>query len=130
MFNATTEGFNVRVTPTYLQEQSTPEERRWMWAYTIEIENVGVETAQLKSRHWMIIDANGHIREVDGPGVVGEQPVLYPGDSFTYTSGCPLETSSGFMRGHYEMQSADGRLFRVEIPSFSLDIPHERRTLN
>jgi ApaG protein len=130
MYKATTRAITVSVTPTYLDDQSDPEDGRWVWAYTVEIENGGDDAVQLKSRYWHITDANGRVEEVEGPGVVGEQPTLSPGDSFTYTSGCPLTTPSGFMRGHYRMQAADGGLFEVEIPAFSLDLPARSRVLN
>jgi ApaG protein len=130
MYKATTRAITVSVTPTYLDDQSDPDDGRWVWAYTVEIENGGEDVVQLKSRYWHITDANGHVEEVEGPGVVGEQPTLSPGDSFTYTSGCPLTTPSGFMRGHYRMQDADGALFEVEIPAFSLDLPARSRVLN
>ena len=130
MYQATTREITVTVTPTFLDEQSQPERGRWVWAYTVEIENGSHETVQLRSRYWHITDANGHVEEVRGPGVVGEEPVLEPGDSFTYTSGCPLGTPSGFMRGHYRMQSPGGGFFEVEIPAFSLDVPAGQRVLN
>lgn len=130
MFKATTRGISVSVTPAFLERQSDPDANRWVWAYTVAIENGGTETVQLRSRHWRITDANGHIEEVSGPGVVGEEPVLSPGDSFTYTSGCPLSTSSGFMEGDYRMERDDGTSFEVAIPAFSLDLPTETRVLN
>lgn len=130
MYKATTHEITVTVMPAYLEDQSQPDAGRWFWAYTVEITNGSREPAQLRSRYWHITDANGHVEEVRGPGVIGEEPVLSPGDSFTYTSGCPLGTSSGFMRGHYEMQGLDGRFFTVDIPAFSLDVPMRQRVLN
>lgn len=130
MYEATTHAITVSVTPIYLEDQSCPHEGRWVWAYTIVIENHGEDVTTLRSRYWQITDANGHVEEVNGPGVVGEQPELSPGDSYTYTSGCPLRTSSGFMRGHYRMEAANGRSFEVEIPAFSLDVPERVRVLN
>ncbi len=130
MYQATTRQITVTVTPTYLEDQSHPDAQRWVWAYTVEIENAGDAPATLRSRYWQITDANGHVEEVRGPGVVGEEPHLSPGDSFTYTSGCPLATPSGFMRGHYRMQGPDGAFFEVEIPAFSLDLPQKARVLN
>lgn len=130
MYSATTDGFTVTVTPTYLEDQSQPEAERWVWAYKVEIINGSEMTAQLRSRYWHILDANGRVQEVRGPGVVGEEPLLTPGDSFTYTSGCPLPTPSGFMRGYYRMQRPDGSYFEIEIPAFSLDVPQTGRTLN
>ena len=123
LYEAMTEGIAVRVRPAFLKERSSPQEGRWLFAYTIEIENASNETVQLRSRHWRITDAAGRVEEVHGPGVVGEEPILDPGDSFTYTSGCPLTTPSGIMCGSYEMERPDGSRFQVAIPAFSLDAP-------
>lgn len=120
----------VTAQPVYLEEQSSPAEHRYVWAYRIRIENLGRETVQLLTRHWRITDANGRVQEVRGEGVVGEQPVLEPGESFEYTSGCPLSTPSGFMVGSYGMVAAGGRAFEVAIPAFSLDSPHARQSVN
>jgi ApaG protein len=130
MYEAVTEGIRIKVTPEYLEEQSSPDESYFFWAYTIEIANEGGATAQLKTRHWRITDANGKTEEVRGPGVVGKTPVLEPGQSFTYTSGCPLTTPSGIMVGSYQMQRKDGTLFNVPIPAFSLDSPFVSRSVN
>ena len=130
MYRATTHGITVTVTPTYLEDQSMPDDGRWVWAYTVEIENGSRQTTRLRSRYWHITDANGHVEEVSGPGVVGEEPQLAPGDSFTSPSGCPLGTPSGFMRGHYRMEQEDGTQFQVEIPAFSRDVPARQRVLN
>lgn len=130
MYEAVTTGIRVRVTPDYLEEQSSPEEGHYFWAYTIEIINEGNETVQLHSRLWRITDANGVTEEVRGPGVVGETPIIEPGDSFSYTSGCPLETSSGIMVGSYQMSGDDGEMFNVDIPAFSLDSPFMERSVN
>ena len=116
MYRAKTHGITVTVTPTYLEDQSDPDAGRWVWAYTVEIANGSAGVTQLRSRYWQITDANGHVEEVEGPGVVGEQPTLSPGDSFTYTSGCPLSTPSGFMRGRYRMEGPDGILLRGRDP--------------
>src|SRR5262245_25024016 len=124
MYEAVTDGIRVRVTPQYLEEESTPDEGRYFWAYTIEIVNEGERTVQLQRRHWRITDANGRLEEVEGPGVVGETPVLEPGASFRYTSGCPLTTPSGIMMGTYQMTTEAGERFDVAIPAFSLDSPH------
>jgi ApaG protein len=118
----------VRVSPRYLPDQSDPENGRWVWSYHIRIENNGTRDVQLIARHWIITDARGHVEEVEGEGVVGEQPLLEPGQSFDYVSGCPLETPSGTMAGTYAF-AAEGDLFEVEIPAFSLDSRAER-TLN
>jgi ApaG protein len=120
----------VRVRPHYLPGHSSPEERRFLWSYEVEIENLGAETVQLQSRHWIITDALGRVEEVKGPGVVGERPILGPGMRHGYTSGCPLTTPSGSMAGSYVMTSADGRMFEVAIPLFSLDTPEARGRLN
>ncbi len=130
MYRAVTRGIEVTVEPFYLEEQSEPEENHYVWGYRITIANNSSDTVQLRSRYWQITDANGHVEEVRGPGVVGEQPVLDPGDSFQYSSGCPLTTSSGVMVGHYQMQGAGGAEFKIDIPAFSLDVPEQRRTLN
>lgn len=125
-----TRGIAVRVQPFYLEDQSTPEEGHYVWAYRVRIENKGDETVQLRTRYWRITDARGRIQEVRGSGVVGEQPVLKPGEMFEYTSGCPLPTSSGFMVGSYQMESADGETFDIAIPAFSLDSPDQVIRLN
>jgi len=130
MYEATTRNLRVTVNPHYLEDESEPDERRFLWAYTVEITNVGSETVQLLNRYWQITDASGQVQEVRGPGVVGEQPVLAPGDAFTYTSGCPLPTPSGIMVGAYEMETAGGERFEVDIPAFSLDMPDAQPTLN
>lgn len=130
MYNQTTHDISVTVQPIYLDEQSSPDENYFVWAYNVKIENSGRDTVQLRSRYWKITDAHGRVQEVRGPGVVGEQPVLGPGESFEYTSGTPLPTSSGFMVGTYQMVSENGEQFDVAIPAFSLDSPYEARRLN
>lgn len=130
MYDAETRGIIVSVKPQYLDDQSDPSKPRYVWAYTVDIENNGGETVQLQTRHWKITDAQGHVQEVQGAGVVGEQPILHPGDKFRYTSGCPLTTPSGFMTGTYQMRSESGEMFDVEIPMFSLDSPFQERKLN
>ncbi|MEH6664423.1 MAG: Co2+/Mg2+ efflux protein ApaG [Brevundimonas sp.] len=129
-YEAETRGIRVQVTPIYLDAESAPEEGRWVWAYHIEIENRSELEVQLMARRWVITDARGHVEEVGGPGVVGEQPVLGPGESYTYASGCPLTTSSGAMQGDYRMVDEAGVSFDVTIPPFSLDVPDARRVLN
>jgi ApaG protein len=129
-YEATTRGVRVRVTPTYLAGQSEPGRGQYVWAYTVEIENRGAETVRLVSRHWVITDALNRVEEVRGPGVVGEQPTLAPGESFRYTSGCPLPTPSGAMRGAYQMATASGEGFDAEIPEFSLHLPEATRRMN
>ena len=130
MFSEETHGIEVVVEPTYLADQSAPSDDHYFWAYTVRIVNQSEETVQLLSRHWKITDAAGRVQEVKGAGVVGEQPVLHPGASYQYTSGCPLSTTSGIMVGTYEMKSEDGAVFVVAIPAFPLDIPDEPRVLN
>lgn len=130
MYEAQTRGIHVRATPHYLAQRSDPKKGRYFWAYTIEIENRSTDTVQLLTRYWHITDAQGNIEEVRGPGVVGETPVIRPGDSYAYTSGCPLPTPSGIMSGHYGMTTSSGETFDIEIPAFSLDCPDSQRTLN
>lgn len=130
MYKAVTRGISVTVSPCYLAEESSPEQGRYFFAYTVEIINTGVERVQLMDRYWRIIDGRGQIREVRGAGVVGEQPVLGPGESFSYTSGCPLTTPSGTMQGTYMMVTDAGETFDAEIPTFSLDSPDARRVVH
>ncbi len=125
MYRKTTRAIEVTVQPVYLEDQSSPDEGRFVWAYHIRIENHGPETVQLRNRRWRITDGNGQIHEVRGAGVVGEQPVLHPGEAFEYTSGTPLGTPSGFMVGSFEMETENGDLFDVAVPAFSLDSPHQ-----
>lgn len=130
MYEAVTNGIRVRVTPQYVEEQSAPDESYFFWSYTVEITNEGPITVQLKTRQWHITDGNGREEVVRGPGVIGQTPVIPPGQSFTYTSGCPLSTASGIMTGSYQMQLPDGSFTNVTIPGFSLDSPFARRSLN
>ena len=130
MYTATTRNITVRLQPQFLAEQSDPVSDQYVWLYTINIENGGTEAVQLLNRHWIITNAVGHVEEVQGPGVIGEQPVLQPGDSFQYTSGCPLRTPSGMMVGTYEMVGPGDERFDIDIPAFSLDSPHQARQLN
>ena len=130
MYESTTRAIQVTVKPIFLEDQSSPEDNHFVWAYRVRIENHGTETVQLRNRHWRITDANGRLQEVRGAGVVGEQPVLRPGEIFEYTSGTPLSTPSGIMVGAYEMETAEGEVFDVAIPAFSLDSPHQAVRLN
>jgi ApaG protein len=130
MYEAITRGIRVTVVPEFQSDRSEPDEGRWFWSYTVEITNTGDEPVRLRARHWRIVDSRGQTQEVSGPGVVGEQPLIEPGESFEYTSGCPLATASGFMLGSYRMQGADGEFFDVDIPAFSLDVPQTVRVLN
>lgn len=130
MYRETTHGIEVTVRPDYLDQESDADQGRWFWAYTVIIANHSDVTVQLESRYWRITNALGEVQEVSGPGVIGEQPVLGPGDSFQYTSGCPLNTPSGTMVGHYIMRAENGERLRASIPAFSLDMPNTIRTLN
>lgn len=130
VYEATTRSIVVRVQPSFMPEESEPERGRWFWAYVVEIENHGNEVVQLVSRHWLITDGLNRVEEVTGAGVVGEQPTLKPRDAFRYTSGTPLPTASGSMRGTYQMVTDLGVQFDVEIPEFSLDLPGARRVVN
>lgn len=125
--SATTEGITVRVAPNFLEEQSAVSQGRWFWSYHIRIENNGPEPVQLLTRHWKITDGRGQISHVDGDGVVGEQPVLAPGDSHDYVSGCPLPTPTGAMEGQYRFIREDGGTFLAEIPKFQLLAPATTR---
>jgi len=124
MYDRTTRSILVTAKPIYLEAESEPDEGRYFWAYTISIENCGKETVQLLTRHWQITDAQGNKQEVRGDGVIGEQPVLEPGERFEYTSGTPLPTPTGFMVGSYNMRNATGERFDIAIPAFSLDSPY------
>lgn len=130
MYSATTHNVTVSVELSYLDNESTPEDNVYVWAYTVRIENKGADALQLRSRHWTITDSYGRIQQVHGPGVVGEQPVIAPGASYQYTSGTPLATPSGFMTGTYSMQATDGSIVDIEIPTFSLDTPGSSRQLH
>ena len=130
IYQTRTRGVLVRVAATYAPEQSDPEEGEFFWVYTVEIENHGKETVQLVSRRWVITDAQNRVQVVSGPGVVGEQPELKPGEAFRYSSGCPLKTPSGAMRGTYQMVTADGDSFDADIPEFSLHLPGAGRVVN
>jgi ApaG protein len=130
MYSAITRDVEIVASPAYAPDRSAPEEGRFFWTYTIEIVNRGAIKVQLIERFWKITDGTGRVETVHGPGVVGETPVLDPGDTYRYTSGCALNTTSGIMSGSYRMVDANGAAFDVEIPTFSLDTPNERRTLN
>ena len=130
IYKSVTNDIGVSVEPFYLDQESEPDEGHYVWGYQVQIENNGKDTVKLERRHWVITDGNGKIHEVEGEGVVGEQPVLEPGEAFEYTSGAPLTTSSGFMSGCYKMKVKNGRHFDVEIPAFSLDIPTEDRKVH
>lgn len=130
MYEQETRGIRVSVEPNYLEAQSDPDDRRFVWAYTVRIDNNSGETVRLRNRYWRITDASGVTEEVWGEGVVGQQPVIRPGEGFEYTSGAPLGTPSGLMVGRYEMEAANGEMFEVDIPAFSLDSPYELRQIH
>jgi ApaG protein len=130
MYSAVTGEIRVTVRPEFSSERSEPADDAYFWIYTIEIANQGRKSVKLTHRHWRITDALGQVETVDGPGVVGEQPTIAPGQAFRYSSGCPLKTPSGFMVGTYDMVDEEGRRFEVEIPAFSLDSPFLRKTMN
>ena len=130
MYRALTRDIEVTVEPYYLEEQSDPDDSRYVWGYRIIIANHSGRAVRLMTRYWHITDENGQVDEVSGPGVIGEQPLLNPGDTYEYSSGCPLDTPSGVMFGHYSMESEGGETFNVAIPAFSLDSPGLVRTLN
>lgn len=130
MYQQTTRSITVSVEPTYLDDQSTPDEAHFVWKYHVRIENRGDSTVQLRNRHWRITDSLGRVQEVRGAGVVGEQPVLHPGEAYEYTSGTPLKTPSGIMVGTYQMEGANGEMFDIGIPAFSLDSPYQPKQLN
>ncbi|MBI1206816.1 MAG: Co2+/Mg2+ efflux protein ApaG [Azospirillum sp.] len=130
MYSSETNSIRVTVEPIFLADQSSPRENHFVWAYHVRIENGSRESVQLRSRYWRITDSFGRVQEVRGPGVVGEQPVLEPGDAFEYTSGTPLSAPSGIMVGTYSMVNQRGEAFDVAIPAFSLDSPHQAVQLN
>lgn len=130
IYEATTRDITVRVVPNFMEEDSAPLRDYYFWAYTVDIHNGGTQQVQLLSRHWQITDATGRRQEVRGPGVVGEQPTIEPGDNFRYTSGAPLRTPSGIMVGWYTMEAEDGETFDIEIPAFSLDSPYTAQRMN
>jgi ApaG protein len=125
MYERETAGIKISVSPEYLEDQSVPEENRFLWSYTINIKNTSNRIVRLLSRSWVITDSNGRTEHIQGEGVIGEQPMIDPGKSFRYTSAAPLRTSSGFMGGSYEMQTESGERFAAEVPNFSLDRPYD-----
>jgi len=130
MYRALTHDIEVTVEPYYLADQSDPDDSRYVWGYRVVIANHSDIVVRLMTRYWHITDQNGQVDEVNGPGVIGEQPVLRPGDTYEYSSGCPLETPSGIMFGRYRMETEGGAAFDVAIPAFSLDTPGQPRILN
>ncbi|GAB5467691.1 MAG: Co2+/Mg2+ efflux protein ApaG [Rhodospirillales bacterium] len=129
-YSKVTQGVRISVQPSFLADQSSPSDGHFVWAYRVEIENEGREAVQLIARRWLITDGRGMTETVQGPGVVGEQPRLEVGERFTYTSGAPLRTASGFMQGSYQMVWANGTAFDAEIPTFSLDSPFASKSVN
>ena len=129
-YEEVTHNIRVAVAPSFMEDQSEPAEGRFIWSYRVTIENRRAETVQLVARHWRITDAHGRVREVRGPGVVGEQPTIAPGNVFEYTSGAPLETPSGVMTGSYRMRANSGESFEVSIPLFALDSPYDIRQIH
>ena len=130
MYRALTRDIEVTVEPYYLADQSDPDDSRYVWGYRVVISNHSDIAVRLVTRYWNITDGSGRVQEVRGAGVVGAQPVIAPGEKFQYTSGCPLETSSGCMSGRYQMKAASGESFEAEIPAFLLESPYERRQIH
>ena len=130
MYQAQTRGVRVTAAPRFMEAESSHAQGRYFWAYAIEIVNLSTQTVQLMTRHWFITDGRGEVHEVRGEGVVGKQPVLRPGESFNYTSGCPLTTPDGSMHGFYAMQGENGAIFDVEVPLFPLDSPYVKKVLH
>ena len=130
MYRAVTHDIEITAEPEFLADESDPKHKRWFWSYTITITNHGRSSVQLINRYWQITDGNGRLHEVRGTGVVGEQPVIKPGETYRYTSGCPLDTPQGIMAGHYQMQCSTGEMMTVEIPAFSLDSQMTDRVLH
>ena len=129
MYEAITRDIRLRVTPQFLEDESQPEVGRYLWAYTVIIENESSETVQLRSRYWHITDARGRVQEVSGPGVVGEQPFIEAGSSYSYSSACPLKEACGMMIGIFHMLSESGEAFDIDVPAFSLDSPDGRSAI-
>ena len=130
MYSKTTKGVTVTVKPYFLEDQSSPHEDHYVWAYQVNIKNLSTNTMKLNHRNWLIIDANGKIINVQGEGVVGEFPILQPGESFEYTSGTPLKTTNGIMQGFYLMSQDNGDQLKIDIPTFSLDSPYSKKNLH
>lgn len=126
VFSKITHDIKVSVIPNYLHEQSEPSDAHYVWAYTVQVENLSDKAVKLLNRHWIITDAEGHIEEVKGDGVIGEQPELEPNEGFRYTSGTALATPSGLMMGTYEMEEPSGKRFTIDVPPFSLDSPFQQ----
>ncbi len=130
MYSKTTNGVTVTVTPYFLEDQSSPQESHFVWAYQVIIKNSGNSSIKLNHRNWLIIDANGKVINVQGEGVVGEFPTIEPGESFEYTSGTPLKTNNGMMQGFYLMSQNNGDQIKIDIPAFSLDSPYNKKKIH
>ena len=130
MYSKTTKGVTVTVTPYFLDDQSSPNEGHYVWAYQVNIKNSSSKTMKINHRNWVIIDANGKILNVQGEGVVGEFPIIHPGESFEYTSGTPLKTTNGIMQGFYLMSQNNGEQLKIGIPTFSLDSPYNKKNFH
>ena len=130
MYSKTTNGVTVTVTPYFLDDQSSPQESHFVWAYQVNIKNSGNKSIKLNHRNWFIIDANGKVINVQGEGVVGEFPTIEPGESFEYTSGTPLKTNNGIMQGFYLVSQDNGEKLKIDIPAFSLDSPYNKKTVH
>ena len=130
MYSKKTRKINITVNPYFLDDQSSPQESHYVWAYQVNIKNLSGITMKLNHRNWVIIDANGKIMNVQGEGVVGEFPTLQPGESFEYTSGTPLKTTNGIMQGFYLMSQDNGEQLKIDIPAFSLDSPYNKKNFH
>ena len=130
MYSKTTNGVTVTVTPYFLDDQSSPQESHFVWAYQVNIKNSGNSSIKLNNRNWLIIDANGKVINVQGEGVVGEFPTIEPGESFEYTSGTPLKTNNGIMQGFYLVSQDNGEKLKIDIPAFSLDSPYNKKNVH
>ena len=130
MYSKTTNGVTVTVTPYFLEDQSSPQESHFVWAYQVIIKNSGNSSIKLNHRNWLIIDANGKVMNIQGEGVVGEFPTIEPGESFEYTSGTPLKTNNGMMQGFYLMSQNNGDQIKIDIPAFSLDSPYNKKKIH
>ena len=130
MYSKTTNGITVTVTPYFLDDQSSPQESHYVWAYQVNITNSGSSSIKLNQRNWLIIDANGKVINIQGEGVVGEFPTIDPGQSFEYTSGTPLKTNNGIMQGFYLVSQDSGENLKIDIPAFSLDSPYNKKNVN
>mgnify|MGYP001329172045 FL=1 len=130
MYSKTTNGVTVTVTPYFLDDQSSPQESHFVWAYQVNITNFGDSSIKLNHRNWLIIDANGKVMNVQGEGVVGEFPIIRPGETFEYTSGTPLKTNNGIMQGFYLVSQKNGEKLKIDIPAFSLDSPYNKKNLH